>query len=144
MLQIIVGTETGTAEFVADELAELLSQHNIDSNVTLEPNAEILEQASKVIICTSTQGAGELPNNLKALQSQLDNKDQLSKLNFFVIALGDSSYDTFCQAGITIHNKLIELQATPILPLFKIDAMEDQLPEDILINYLSPLVTKFA
>lgn len=143
MINIIVGTETGTAEFVADELSELLTNHDVENDISLEPELAVPSQPTTWLVCTSTHGAGEVPNNLKAFETWLkDDKPDLSAVSFVVIALGDSSYDTYCQAGKTIEQLLATQKANALLPLFCVDAMDDDLPEDIIIEWLTPQLSQ--
>ena len=140
MIQIIVGTETGTAEYVADEIIGLFEQNTI--------TAEIVEDITQLstnniwLICTSTHGAGDVPNNLTDFKQQLElSPPDLSKLKFAVIGLGDSSYDTYCFAGCYFSEKLTDLGATEIFPMIKVDAMQDDMPEDIVIEQITPLLS---
>jgi len=144
MINIIVGTETGTAEYVADEVQALLQQHQLNAEITLSANLDDLSQYNTCIICTSTHGAGDLPHNLQPLVQQIEKNDpDLSHLRFLVIALGDSNYDTFCQAGKSIHSLLEKQQARSISDVFTIDAMDEELPEDIAIAQLNEKISLF-
>lgn len=63
---ILVGTETGTSEDVADELAEALGEAGIEAEIVdmeyARPGA--MDESRAVVICTATHGDGELPDGL--------------------------------------------------------------------------------
>ena len=145
MIEIIVGTETGTAEYVADEVIELLEANDIKARATLEPELELLSTSGLWVVITSTQGAGDIPNNLQPfIQSLSDNNITLANNKLMIIALGDSSYDTYCQAGSKISELLLSLGIELITPIFQVDAMNEEMPEDLVINWLTdhlPLIT---
>ena len=143
MINIIIGTETGTAEFVADEVIELLAKNNIEAQASLEPDLTELLSNDRWIVITSTHGAGDLPSNLQPLYMQIQQSNHdLSSKKAMVIALGDSNYDTYCQAGKTMYELLEQHKIDLIAPLFKVDAIDEDLPEDIVIEWLTPLLTK--
>jgi MioC protein len=138
MIDLIVGTETGTAEFVADEILELLTSNDMQAKVTLEPVLEQLISSSLWILITSTHGAGDIPYNLQTfIQSITDNKTDLTGKKAIIIALGDSSYDTYCQAGVKVNELLLSVNMEVITPILKVDAMEEEMPEDIVIEWLT-------
>ena len=60
----------------------------------------------------------------------------LTGKQFAVIALGDSSYDTFCGAGEQLHALLLEIQGTELAPMLRIDAGETLEPETIALPWL--------
>lgn len=137
MRQLIIGTETGTAEFVGDDISALLDRHNFPIEVTLEPEYDESQTEQLWIFCTSTQGAGELPNNLKPFYAWLENtKPDLFNISFIVIGLGDSSYDTFCSAAYQIEKLLLKLGAKMLTDTFTVDAMDEELPEDLIVPWL--------
>lgn len=68
MIKIIVGTETGTAEYVADEVLDLLGEHDLNAEVIDQISELSLDDNETLVICTSTHGAGEVPNNLKKFE----------------------------------------------------------------------------
>jgi MioC protein len=93
--EIIVGTMLGAAEYVADAIAEILDASGHTHTIHAEPNLDEIKTESTWIVCTSTHGAGELPDNIQPFAKQLEGAD-LSAVNAYVIGLGDTSYDTFC------------------------------------------------
>ncbi|MBU2883308.1 flavodoxin domain-containing protein [Psychrosphaera sp. B3R10] len=137
MRQLIIGTETGTAEFVGDDISALLEQYNLPVEVTLEPEYDSSDTKQLWIFCTSTHGAGEIPNNLKPFLTWLENtKPDLFNVSFIVIGLGDSSYDTYCKAAYQIESILLKLGANKLTETFTVDAMDEELPEDLIIPWL--------
>lgn len=138
MRHLIIGTETGTAEFVGDDISALLEQHNVPVEVTLTPEYDDTGEHQYWLFCTSTQGAGELPNNLKPFYSWLENtRPDLSNVSFLIIGLGDSSYDTFCNAAYLLEALLLDLGAKQVTETYTVDAMDDELPEDLIIPWLT-------
>ncbi|MBW8186244.1 flavodoxin [Shewanella nanhaiensis] len=131
-VNLIFGTVYGNAQFVAemvrDELQKLGREVQLFQSDELSsfmpPQDEIL------LIVSSTTGQGDVPDEIlpwfEMLKSQAP---YLPSLRYGVIALGDSSYDTFCRAGIQFDELLTELGAHRIGQLLKIDACETMEPE---------------
>ena len=142
MITLLVGTETGTAEFVADDIVSLLDENNLSSEVQLEFAQDNYDVNTIWLICTSTQGAGEVPNNLKPFLHWLMQQTELSKVRYGVIGLGDSSYDTYCGAAKTLDSLLSDKGAQQLFAPILADAMSDELPEDIIIPQLKPILSK--
>ena len=70
--------------------------------------AQISSENQTWLICTSTHGAGDYPDNIQAFVTDLENSDQdLSSVKFLTIGIGDSSYDTFCYAAKNINKLLL-------------------------------------
>ncbi len=148
-IQIIVGSMLGGTEYVAEACEETLNtfEHNVE--VHLQPdfnhiisktfpskNAQKINTDSEEkpvwLICTSTHGAGDYPDNFKQFASDLANCDQdLSTVNFLTIGIGDSSYDTFCKAAQDISNLLISKGCKQLCEVKTFDMSEDIDPEDL-------------
>ncbi|MDO6446697.1 flavodoxin domain-containing protein [Colwellia sp. 1_MG-2023] len=131
-LQIIVGSMLGGSEYVAEACEEILSSLNHQAEVHLSPDfSQIPIENQTWLICTSTHGAGEYPDNIQAFVNNLsESTDDLSKLRFFTIGLGDTSYDTFCYAAKNINNLLKSKGSIEIIPLKTFDMLEDIDPEE--------------
>ena len=135
-LKILVGTMTGTAEFVAQAIemdcadlidaVEVLKMDGLSTDVFAEP--------ALYLICTSTYGAGDMPDNAQALYAALDDQPvYLGHVRYGVIALGDlgSHGPTFAQAGARFDERLQGLGAQRIGDIFTLDASDGSVPETV-------------
>lgn len=115
-LQILYGSQTGNAEALAQDAADLARQHGLDPHVTsldaVDMNA--LAAMRRLIVVTSTYGEGEMPDNAQLFWDAVaaDSAPRLEGLYFAVLALGDTSYDGYCKAGRDIDSRLEALGAT--------------------------------
>lgn len=138
---IIVGSMLGASEYVADALAEILTQHGISNKIHLLPDLTDINPEDRWIICTSTHGAGELPDNIKPFAHQLENA-KLSGLEFLIVGLGDSSYDTFCYGAKSMQVLLQKAGATLLHQPLLVDVLEHPIPEDSATEWLKQYLTE--
>ena len=132
--EIIVGTMLGAAEYVADTIAEKLDAGGHTHTIHAEPNLDEIKTESTWIVCTSTHGAGELPDNIQPLAKQLEGAD-LSAVNAYVIGLGDTSYDTFCFGAKEMEKHIKNAGGTLINDALYIDVLEHPIPEDAAVEW---------
>ena len=135
-IDILIGTMTGASEYVAEAIADSLADR---FRIRLHPQPELtgLPQQGLWLICTATHGAGELPDNIRPFYDQLQSEQpDLHQLRFGLVALGDSSYDTFCRGGDLMEHALRQCQATLLPPRLNIDAQNPELPEDQALKWL--------
>lgn len=136
----------GGTEYIAEACEEQLNTLNHQVELHLKPsflpiiNASLLQknkQNCTWLICTSTHGAGDFPDNIQAFVNDLKNCEQdLSSIKFMIIAVGDSSYDTFCKAGIELNNLLITKGCKQITEVKTFDMSQDIDPEDLAQQWL--------
>ncbi|MEJ6473622.1 FMN-binding protein MioC [Pseudoalteromonas piscicida] len=142
-LDLIVGSQMGSAEYVAEQLVESLESQGISVNLHEQPELEACQQALWLVV-TSTYGAGDYPENLLPFIAALNDKSDLSDLRFAVIGIGDSSYDTFNHAALNLAELLKEKGATLLLEVAKIDVLQPDLPEDTAVAWLPKFIECIA
>lgn len=128
--EIIVGSVLGASEYVADALKDVLLSHSHTAEIHLTPELQNLDHNATWLICTSTHGAGDLPDNIQPFAEQLRTIN-LANVEFLVIGLGDSSYDTYCHGSIQMESIMRNTGAKLLCPALHIDVLNHPIPEDV-------------
>ncbi len=144
-ISIFVGTVFGNSESVADAMKEQIIKENHVVEVFTSGTIEDINQSENLLICTSTTGSGDIPDELAILFYELKEKFPLmSDKTYAVVGLGDSSYGiTFCRAGSQFDDLLEELTAKRVTEMLRIDAMETFEPEKDALNWLQTYLDAF-
>lgn len=130
-ITLISGSTLGSAEYVAEHLAEKLEDAGFSTEMLHGPELDELPLAGRWLVVSSTHGAGELPDNLQPLLEQIaEQQPDLSGVQFGAVGLGSSEYDTFCGAIKQIDDLLIARGAKRIGDRLEIDVTEHEIPED--------------
>lgn len=131
-IQIIVGSMLGGTEYVAEACQEALNDLNIQSDLHFQPNfSQIPHQNSIWLICTSTHGAGDYPDNIQDFVVDLENsKEDLSSIKFLTLGTGDRSYDTFCFAAKNIEKLLKSKGCNALTALKTLNILDEEDPEE--------------
>lgn len=115
-LNILYGTQTGNAEGVANEAAALAKARGFAPNIQELDAIDMTALAAMetVIVVISTYGEGEMPDNAHIFWEALSasTAPRLENLSYGILALGDTSYDYFCQAGKMLDTRFEQLGAT--------------------------------
>lgn len=129
--QIIVGSMLGGTEYVAEAISEVLEAENHQTTLHFQPKFSEIDRDDQIwLLCTSTHGAGDFPENIENFIHDLkSHQSPLTDLKFAIVAVGDSNYDTFCKAGKTLNNIMLDKGSKPILELFTIDIVAIEDPE---------------
>jgi MioC protein len=139
-LTILVGTMTGTAQLVAQELELRLDDGDTRARAVLMDgqDASVLTPGGLFLVCTSTYGQGDVPDNAKRLYDSLvAGRPDLSNVRYGVIALGDRTYaDTFCNGGRRFDAILGELGAQRIGAVLLHDASAGTMPEEVAAEWI--------
>lgn len=133
--EIIVGSVLGASEYVAEALqTELVAQNN-QVNIHFQPDLAKLNENAIWLLCTSTHGAGDLPDNIQKFAKQITDKN-LNHIKFLVIGLGDSSYDTFCYGAMQLEKLMLNAGASLLASGLQIDVLNHPIPEDKAVDWL--------
>ncbi len=118
-LNVFFGSQSGNSEELAAKLAKNASQYGLNGVVHDMDGFDINTMASmkRVAIVCSTWGEGEMPDNAEALwQAAASNgAPRMDGMSFSVLALGDTSYELFCQSGKDWDKRLEELGASRVV-----------------------------
>ena len=142
-VNLIVGSQIGSDEYVAEQLSDALNNQGINTQLHDQPEFSEIDQQNTIwLICTSTYGAGDYPENLINFVDELSQVDDLSHLKYTVIALGDTSYDTYNQAGRNIDALLSQKGAIKVAERLELNILDEALPEDTALAWLDSWITK--
>ena len=127
VLTILVGTVTGTAALVAEEVERvLLNKYDVDVSIRRMDGltAEVLAAGGLFLICSSTYGKGNVPDNAAHLYANLRTVEpDLSNVSYGVIGLGDRRYPrTFANGAKRFDEILTTLGARRIGGVLSHDA----------------------
>lgn len=144
-IQILIGTTSGNTEFLAETLADVLQQHQHSTQLhDLPALDEVPTTNATWLICTATHGAGEFAESIDQFMHDLAiQKPDLHSVRVAIVSIGDSSYDTFCQAGIDAQGLVTELGATLICDRLDIDMLMNMDPEVTASNWLTLHIDRF-
>ncbi len=117
-LTILYVSQTGNAKGVAQQLAQSAEAAGITVNLknVADYKAKSLKSETHLLIVASTNGEGEAPDDGLEFHEFLFSKKapKLPNLKYSVLALGDSSYEFFCQTGKDFDERLKALGATQV------------------------------
>ena len=124
-IQIFVGSVMGTSLDVANSLSrELIAlYHEVKTNASFKTDDLSLDDEI-ILICTSSTGMGDIPENIIPMyQYLINNFPKIHGRKYGIVALGDSSYPNFAQAGKSFDAALEDLGAVKIGETLFLDAI---------------------
>ncbi len=146
-IHLLVGTTMGASEYIADALIPYIEEAGFSTQIHNPANLADLPYDEEQIwlVVTSTHGAGDYPESMVEFAQQLaQQQPSLRGLPYAVIALGDTSYDTFCEAGLKMDSQLQELGAVQTAEPLKIDIQEYPIPEDAAEQWIPQWLNQLA
>ena len=146
-IKILVGTMTGTAEMVAEEMGDALEAagHSFDIEPMDALDASALADEGVYLIVSSTYGQGDVPDNAMRLYEDLvEKKPDLSHVRYGVFSLGDRTYaETFNFGGKKFDTVLAECGAKRIGEVFTHDASSGTIPEEDGVDWVKEWLANF-
>ncbi|AYC50925.1 sulfite reductase [NADPH] flavoprotein alpha-component [Bacillus licheniformis] len=127
---ILFGSQTGNAQGLAENAAKTLTERGFQVTVSsmsdFKPNQ--LKKLKNLLIVVSTHGEGDPPDNALSFHEFLHGRraPKLAGLRYSVLALGDTSYEFFCQTGKEFDQRLGELGGTRLHPRVDCDLDYDE------------------
>ena len=127
---ILFGSQTGNAQGLAENAAKTLTERGFQVTVSsmsdFKPNQ--LKKLKNLLIVVSTHGEGDPPDNALSFHEFLHGRraPKLDDLRYSVLALGDTSYEFFCQTGKEFDQRLDELGGTRLHPRVDCDLDYDE------------------
>ena len=138
-LNLLVGTMTGTAQLVAQELELVWDDGELKVETLLmdKLDSSVFGRDGIFLIVTSTYGQGDVPDNAKNFYEDLKAKrPDLSRVRYGIFGLGDRTYaETFNFGGKRFDDILSELGAQRIGERVQHDASSGVLPEEMAAEW---------
>ena len=118
-LTILYGTETGNAAEVARALDAAARDNGLAATLADMADYKVrqLGQEQDVLIVVSTYGEGDPPQPATGFFEFVESRKapKLDGVRFAVLALGDSTYEYYCQAGKRLDQRFEELGAARLV-----------------------------
>lgn len=125
VLTILFGSQTGNAEYLAKDHKKRLEAEGYPVRIAsmADYKPKDLKKESHLLVIVSTHGEGEPPDDAAELWEFLGSKKapKLDSLKYAVVALGDSSYEFFCQTGQDFDTRLAKQGASALKPRLDCD-----------------------
>jgi sulfite reductase (NADPH) flavoprotein alpha-component len=143
-ITVLYGTETGNSELLAMDICKAGEQSGLECvNFGMDEidNSDFNEIENLLIVC-STWGDGEQPDNaidLWDFVEELGDGD-LQNMKFAVLALGDTAFDLFCEAGKEWDRILEEKGASRIYDRVDCDVDYEDDAEEWIENVIATLI----
>lgn len=140
---ILYGSQSGNAQGLAENAASKLEGNGFQVTISSMSDFKFnnLKKVQNLLISVSTHGEGDPPDNTLSFHEYLHGRraPSLEGLRFSVLALGDSSYEFFCETGKQFDKRLEELGGTRLFPRMDCDLDYDEPASEWLEGVISSL-----
>lgn len=122
---VISASHTGNGRKISEKLVASIQALGLQARMVKAGDYQPREIAKEKLlyIVISTHGDGDPPDEARGLYEFLGTKraPQLPELQYGILALGDTSYPKFCEAGRVVDQRLAKLGAKALLPRVECD-----------------------
>jgi len=122
---VAYASQTGNAELLARQTSETLRVAGIANHVCDfdELDAATLQTSERILFIASTYGEGDAPDAAARFAQRLMTRGDLAlgQLHYAVLALGDSTYSSFCGFGRALDAWLSASGAQALFPRVEVD-----------------------
>ncbi len=142
-LILLFGSQSGNSEGLAAKISKDAKSYGLEGEVHDMDGFDFnsLSDKKRVLIVCSTWGEGEMPDNAEELWqfSISESASRLEGVHFGICALGDTSYEFFCQSGKDWDGQFEKLGATRIIDRLDCDVDFDAPAAEWILEALPAL-----
>lgn len=142
-ITLLFGSETGNCQALAESLQQKLKGRGFQVVLSSMDayKTKNLKSVQDLLIITATHGEGHPPDNAISFHEFLHGRKapKLEGVRFSVLALGDLSYEFFCQTGKDFDRRLEELGGERLFPRVDCDVDFDEAAETWIEGVLNEL-----
>jgi sulfite reductase (NADPH) flavoprotein alpha-component len=143
-LTVVYGTETGNSRDLAKALAAAATERGLAPKLSDLSDYKVrqLKDEQDIVFIVSTYGEGDPPQPSVGFFEFLEGPraPRLGGTRFSVLALGDSTYEKYCEAGKRIDRRMEELGAARLSPRLDCDIDYEEAAE----GWSSALIEQLA
>ena len=119
VLTVLYGSQTGNSKHEAKAFSEKMASKGANTKLIsmADYKPRKIKDETHLVVFVSTHGEGDAPDDAIELHEFLGSKKapKLPNLQYAVVALGDTSYEFFCQTGKDFDSRLASLGAKPLI-----------------------------
>jgi len=143
-VQVLYASQTGNSQEIAESLFETIGQKGLPAQIACldDFKAKDLAKLQIILLVVSTHGEGEPPDDAIDFLELINSKrgPKLNNIQHAVLALGDSSYEFFCQTGKDFDQAFSQLGSTSLVE--RVDCDLDY--EELSSQWINSVVAKLA